>query len=176
MLSHMASVHSEKKFFCDHCDSKFSRKSSLTRHYVKFHSNNPTPEQSCDNCGETFATLRQLQKHKRQYHKRFECARCKKSFSSRIYLSIHSRTSVNCALCGDVFCNNTQLRAHTVSAHGGDEYKCDICAKKFTRKFRLSSHINSRMKSFCDLCGLELCNMKHKWEHYFLIHKDESNM
>ena len=175
MISHIASVHSEKQFSCAHCDSKFSRKSSLMRHYEKFHSNDQTPEQSCDYCGEKFATLRLVQKHKRQYHKRFECARCMKSFSTRIYLSVHSRTSVQCGLCDLVFCNNTLLKSHSDSAHEGDEYKCDICEKKFASKFGLTSHIKSRVKSSCDLCGLELCNKRHKFMHTFFAHKAESN-
>jgi len=174
MLSHMASVQSEKALFCAHCDSQFSRKSNLTRHYEKFHSKNQTPEQCCDYCGDTFATLRLMQKHKKQYHKRFECARCMKAFSSRNYLSIHSGISVQCALCDNVFCNKTQLKAHSDSAHGGDTYQCDICEKKFTRKFRLTSHIRSRVKSFCDLCGLELCNERHKFRHTFFVHKSNT--
>ena len=175
MISHIASVHSEKQFSCAHCDSKFSRKSSLMRHYEKFHSNDQTPEQSCDYCGEKFATLRLVQKHKRQYHKRFECARCMKSFSTRIYLSVHSRTSVQCALCDLVFCNNSQLKSHSDSVHESDEYKCEICEKEFTSKFGLTYHIKSRVKSFCDLCGLELCNKRHKFRHTFFAHKAESN-
>ena len=177
MLSHMASVHSEKTFFCAHCDSEFSRKSNLMRHYEKFHSKNKSPEQCCDYCGDTFATLRLMQKHKRQYHKRFECARCKKSFSTKITLSIHSsRTSVQCDLCDSVFCNNAQLKAHSGSVHEGDEYKCEICAKKFTRKFSLTYHIKKRVKSFCDLCGKELCNERHKFKHTLFDHKLKSNM
>ena len=60
-----------------------------------------------------------------------------------------------------IFCTNTQLKAHSDSVHGDEEYTCDtICQKKFTRKFRLTSHIKNRVKSFCDLCGLELCLMR----------------
>ena len=54
-------------------------------------------------------------------------------------------------------------------------YKCDICEKKFASKFGLSSHIKSRVKSSCDLCGLELCNKRHKFMHTFFAHKAESN-
>lgn len=171
MMSHMGSVHSEKKFSCAHCDSKFSRKSNLMRHCEKFHSKNKSPEQCCDYCGDTFATLRLMQTHKRQFHKRFECERCKKSYSTKIYLSIHSSgASVQCALCDSLFCNNTQLKDHSKSVHGSDEYKCEICEKKFSRKFSLTVHMKSRVKSFCELCGIELCNERHKFKHSLFDH------
>ena len=42
--------------------------------------------------------------------------------------------------CGKSFANNTNARRHFDSAHGGAEFKCQICQSSFNRKDVLKSH------------------------------------
>ncbi|XP_061110899.1 zinc finger protein 354C-like isoform X1 [Conger conger] len=73
--------------------------------------------------------------------KRFSCAQCGKSFTTRFYLKIHRRIHTGerpfkCTQCGKGFYCTSHLTSHQRSHTGEKPYSCDECGNSY-------SHLNS---------------------------------
>ncbi|CAG0882120.1 unnamed protein product [Cyprideis torosa] len=97
----------------------------------------------------------------RQKKKRFTCAVCSKSLSSKQMLQYHELTPTGekrfaCRICGNVFARTSGLRQHELIHSVEKPFACRICGKSFAQRSHLSSHelTHTGEKPFaCMICG-----------------------
>ncbi|XP_033609234.1 zinc finger protein 2 homolog isoform X4 [Cryptotermes secundus] len=162
-LIHVATSNRRKKvnvkhFKCEVCNSLFSKRKLLIRHFRTHTGEKPF---RCKVCNKGFPQSGDLTRHVRIHsgEKPFQCDVCNKGFSQSGNLATHIRTHTEeekgyrCIVCNVVFIQNGQLARHMTSHTGEDPYKCDICSKVFTRFKYLTIHrqTHSEEKLFC--CG-----------------------
>ena len=175
LLEHDNLIHSAQKqlFPCDICGSKFTVKANLTRHVKKIHSSTTSkPENLCQDCSATFYTLQDLQKHRKKEHKQFQCDSCRKKFSTKYNLNVHSRIKISCVNCDLQFCTKSEQNDHENSTHSEvPKFKCDECGTTFTRKQYLENHEKNRVESKCPQCDMKFCNERAKSKHRIMCTK-----
>ena len=106
--------------------------------------------------------------------KRFDCADCKKSYSSACKLKVHQRSHTGekpfqCD-CGKRYARSDKLRVHRRIHTGERPYSCDVCPNTYFTLNGLNAHkqFHSGVKPFtCDICSkqfprLDKLNLHHR--------------
>lgn len=71
---------------CEQCAKRFTRSNDLKRHVRRVHSDERP--YACGVCGKGFATKDELNRHEKVHkEKSFECQRCHKKFSRKVWYS-----------------------------------------------------------------------------------------
>ena len=111
----------------------------------------------------------------------FRCGTCRKRFSSKKKLQIHSKTHSSggekpykCNYCSRVFRDNYKLKRHLLIHTGENPFLCYICQKGFNRRDRMQHHMMTHTgeKTFaCDICDKGFAR-KDKLQRHILTHSD----
>ena len=156
---------------CDVCQKCVSNSTVLKYHKLAKHGiEDPSiKEQKCDICGMTFKRLFSLKSHKRIVHEKIllTCDMCKKEFTTEDSLRSHVNAvhegikKWTCEYCNETFGFRTGLYKHIQTNHKALEerqnYKCDICFKKFTTSHALKYHKSAIHAGIRDLI-CKYCN------------------
>ena len=112
---HINDVHHEAKpYKCDVCFYTTSFKSDFTLHKKK-------PHVTCDICS-VVVTQVALKRHKRHMHKELDIMEKKRK-----------EEKLKCDICAHIAISQKGLRLHQ-KEHGPKEFKCDVCIYKTTSK------------------------------------------
>ena len=160
LSQHIQIVHfkeDSRKFQCEGCQEKFSKKSHLTRH--------SSMPKSCETCDEQFCSAKKLREHNKSIHPAYSCEHCKKIFADAANLrrhtdSIQTKTGIwvnTCELCDIKFCTLKELGNHK-KIHKKLSISCDYCEKLFKSKWSFRVHTSNRKEKVCPQCGKTLCN------------------
>lgn len=140
---HIRLVHTESQlsFRCDHCchDAK-------TKLQLEYHMNVHFKPFQCEVCNKKFSEERYFKEHKLNHDSPnpFGCEKCDKAFTRKTSLSRHMRTAhsskrnYRCKLCDYRGKTQDDLTIHT-KIHS-KAFKCDVCARKFSRSTQLKEH------------------------------------
>ncbi|CAH1783632.1 unnamed protein product [Owenia fusiformis] len=145
-----------KPFPCTVCDFRFTQRSHLNTHMKKH------AEKSvivCELCEESFLTVQGLTQHTQRAHgeksvnsKLFNCKLCSKGFTRKTVLYAHNRKvhpesapQYSCNECDLDFKSRKELNTHMKSHF--ENYKCELCKKKFKLESRLIRHVCSSSKA-----------------------------
>lgn len=109
------------RFWCAHCDEKFSRKEKLLFHLQTNHFPELEKPFTCNVCDKSFAFKRMLKDHAVVHESKrpFECPKCDLSFKLATYRKKHMR------------------KVH----EAGVRYYCAYCNKSYRHKQTLPRHI-----------------------------------
>lgn len=119
---------------------------------------------TCNSCDNSFETFPQLLKHSSKEHKeRGYVICCESKHYTRRSLVDHINYHLNpecfkCEQCPKVLKTRSGLLAHVQKCHGEKTYACDVCDKRFPKKYKLERH---KMRHFpdeekqfpCNECG-----------------------
>jgi DNA-directed RNA polymerase subunit RPC12/RpoP len=141
----------EKRFRCEVCGEKFSRKGNLNCHKRKHSGEKPFV---CLECGQRFSESGNLNKHKRRHtgERPYKCEECGKSFALNNSLKKHTYTHTGekpflCDECGKTFSQSGHLLRHKRSVHVGERpHDCNECEKKFLDLRDLSRHMKTHAR------------------------------
>ena len=135
--THMQKYH-DKSLACDDCGKRFTLPNALTNHIINHHTKFP---KSCDECSHYCASKEEFKKHMANNHG----------------VGIQEKT-IPCEICGKMFKNKYNLKAHVKLMHGKaeGEFPCDQCGKVFRGKASLEYHTKVHNGDYpyrCDECG-----------------------
>ena len=142
---------------CYQCSKYFSSRISINRHIETVHYYPETFD--CQKCGESFNRKDSFKRHKKIHNKKkeiFPCNTCEKQFSTAGILNRHKKLH---------------------SSEASEEFKCEMCGTKFTRKDNYEKHqkgIQYKDSSFvhkCSQCQETFCTSKLLKSHCNFNHK-----
>ena len=201
---HIKNVHlRSRKYICEQCNKAFRYPAHLRAHVDEVHLN--LRPFICDACGLTFTRDSNLKNHIRRSKGR--CAKGKSSQMLSEKNLQHEAGSFMCDTCGNKFTDQESLNRHTMVNQGNcvfkcdhcdkiflyknsrnehvqrvhfksvDGFVCDLCAKSFTQKFRLTEHLAFEhgqidlMPHSCRICGKRFVTETMYKKHMFEQHK-----
>ncbi|CAG0882068.1 unnamed protein product, partial [Cyprideis torosa] len=106
---------------------------------------------SCAVCGKSLSTKQSLQFHEFTHtgEKHFACRICGKPFA-------HSSAIARHRICGRSFADSSALARHKLTHTGERPFSCSVCGKAFTQQSNLRTHefTHKKEKRFhCSVCG-----------------------
>ena len=161
--------NSKGELVCLTCLKRFSNIQNLRRHlrlHLKRDSNIPDFDSDSENCDNN--------------SKRFLCDFCPEKFENKSAFLVHEKTHISqellCYVCRKTYSDRYSLRYH-LRTHGiGQQIRCELCGKNFTKQSRLQSHIDSFHKDIrkfqCTHCD-KAFKAKIHLENHFLQHSGE---
>jgi KRAB domain-containing zinc finger protein len=145
---------------CVICDSKFTRKGSLSRHMLTHSAEKPF---KCLECGKQFRQKGNLTLHEFTHTgaRPYQCSVCDQAFITKTKMQIHESIHCNdkpwrCQECGKGFKRDADLRKHLLIHNGEKTFSCDLCGKSFLLNSQLKAHKvrhNGEEPFKCAECG-----------------------
>lgn len=152
--THIAHVHTIRRYKCPHCDESFVEYRHRMKHLKEMH--NVNVQFRCTSCPAVFQTCSARRQHVQKVH-----------------IGIHKIHF--CAECPSAFATPCQLKRHMIR-HGGEKiHKCMFCHKAYARQSTLKEHLrihyNDR-RFVCAVCSqafVQKCSLK---QHMRVHHPD----
>ncbi|XP_061615125.1 zinc finger protein ZFP2-like [Phyllopteryx taeniolatus] len=195
-LARHSFIHTgQKPFACPLCDLRFNRRDNLHHHLSHLHPGGvarrdrrrPAQTWLCDVCGKTFRCRSALKTHEVIHLgvKPHRCDLCPKAYMRTNDLEHHKTTvhgddgedggggarrrsgSLLCHFCGKELKFRSQLVAHLQTHTDERPHLCDVCGRKFCRRYQLERHklllhadgahaVTAGGSLPCDVCGKRL--------------------
>ena len=114
LKNHLNYVHTEKKFDCDKCGSKFKTKGVLNTHIKNVHENTGLRPHVCPHCEKTFRTKRSKDTHVKEVHNIFEPNH--QLYRKRLTVASESLERT-CPHCNQTLKNKYFLKKHILAEH-----------------------------------------------------------
>jgi hypothetical protein len=162
------------RFYCDVCDTGFTRKYTFNRHKCK----GRVEKHYCQLCDKAYLSKYKLKDHILVKHEgqTVSCPECGKRFSSRSSMEMHKKQqhegqySIFCKVCGKGFNHTGHYYGHMNKHTNTKPFWCQQCGKRFYGSSYLHNH-----KQVCrgnnDLnYSCSVCDRKFKCELYLKKH------
>ena len=133
----------DKKFKCNLCEKKFTRKESLQYHFFSHTGEKPF---TCAQCGASFRAKPTLRNHIKVVHDGNIMNMKTIKETSKTLLKLPQQVKPDkitaiCSLCSKRFKNKFRLNMHMHTQHGDLPFECSVCLKKFPIISRLEVHM-----------------------------------
>ncbi|XP_077592426.1 zinc finger Y-chromosomal protein 1-like [Stigmatopora nigra] len=209
----------QKPFACHLCGLRFNRRDNLRHHLTRLHPGGvarrqgrpPGPTWLCHVCGKTFRCRSALRTHEVIHLgvKPHRCDLCPKAYMRTNDLEHHRATvhgegedgaeghrrrptrgaSLLCHFCGKELKFRSQLAAHLLTHTDERPHLCDVCGRKFARRYQLERHKDVRhaeaerpgtearpavRRLRCALCPRRFCGPARLERHGARAHPQEA--
>ena len=162
------------RFYCDVCDTGFTRRYTFNRHKCK----GRVEKHYCQLCDKAYLSKYKLKDHILVKHEgqTVSCPECGKRFSSRSSMEMHKKQqhegqySIFCKICGKGFNHTGHYYGHMNKHTNTKPFWCQQCGKRFYGSSYLHNHKqvcrgNSDLNFSCTVC-----DRKFKCELYLKKH------
>lgn len=162
------------RFYCDVCDTGFTRKYTYNRHKCK----GRVEKHYCQLCDKAYLSKYKLKDHILVKHEgqTVSCPECGKKFSSRSSMEMHKKQqhegqfSIFCKICGKGFNHTGHYYGHMNKHTNTKPFWCQQCGKRFYGSSYLHNHKqvcrgNNDLNYTCTVC-----DRKFKCELYLKKH------
>ncbi|KAH3891483.1 hypothetical protein DPMN_015587 [Dreissena polymorpha] len=162
------------RFYCDVCDTGFTRRYTFNRHKCK----GRVEKHYCQLCDKAYLSKYKLKDHILVKHEgqTVSCPECGKRFSSRSSMEMHKKQqhegqySIFCKICGKGFNHTGHYYGHMNKHTNTKPFWCQQCGKRFYGSSYLHNHKqvcrgNNDMNFACSVC-----DRKFKCELYLKKH------
>ena len=160
-------VHKGIRYKCDHCDSTYSSRRALRRHFFEKHARREAFK--CEHCG----VERLLRASSLHDGRQYKCDLCDQQFWCRYSINKHVETHHHSS--------GMSMQADPDTINGPetkDENKCDNCDKSFRMKIALKKHSEKCLQtvssgaplSQCDLCDFTSDDLQSMYQHSLKEH------
>ena len=185
---HEARHIDDKPYKCDECDKTYTASTSLEYHKNMVHRGAQVAlKYMCNLCGKQFPRKGKLEIHQRTHMKgaNVTCDLCGKTFKQPEYLQNHKRYKCKnneievqnkkryaCNVCGNDYAEQRSLITHMRIVHDGitDQFECDHCGQKFSRKTSLWAHKKLHTGDH-KMYNCDNCSFSSKDKRYFVNHQ-----
>lgn len=159
----------EKPYTCSVCNTNFAVKEVLNRHMKRHTGEKP---HSCDECHKRFIQATQLKNHLRTHLRPFPCPECPEKFKTERQLEKHSK----CHKVTKVKTERKPSERTEIKRRKHKEYNCEDCNLVFKTvpsflRHELSEQHAQNAKKQCQICGIELKNLKSLQFHNLKYHE-----
>ena len=159
-----------QSFTCKTCGKCFS-----LYQYLRVHIKTHTVERNYKcNCGKSFTSKSSLNRHALVHieDKPHGCKFCDKYFRHPEALEIHTKRhtgdrerSYECAICGNKFYKNSDLKQHSLIHKSEKCHECMICGRSFIKRGLLTQHEKIHKGIVCKNCGETFNNIDSLKRH-----------
>ena len=166
---------------------RFRCRADLEEHLLRDHKESNTAKDMADKlrlqcpvCQKSFLLRKNLNVHIRRYHegedekrRKFACSVCQKSFfyerdmkeHENTHKELSQRETYDCEDCKRKYSSRKALRVHRKLQHTQEgernpHYKCDVCDKVLSNKYKLKYHMSVHSEKRCFKCSF--CNTTFK--------------
>ncbi|KAL8606674.1 hypothetical protein ACOMHN_055349 [Nucella lapillus] len=150
----------EKRFICQQCGARFSRKSNLINH-IKIH--NDDKQFECPHCQRRFIQAGSLKSHVFRMH------------------NPHRARPYVCEVCGAARYAKDQFDKHMMIHTGTKPFKCQVCGAAFVQSNALKGHMKIHTETqgkahWCYMCGAAFKKFASLKKHCSKIHNEFPDM
>ncbi|XP_031639862.1 zinc finger protein 84-like [Contarinia nasturtii] len=137
----------QKRFHCKVCEYSSNRKWNFNVH-MRTHSG--VKQYRCDICPKAFTSMQNLKNHKMAHTEQvpFHCRGCLSGFPQKAGRDAHEKVCkkrrYECHICKKFNnLNKNHLEMHMRKHNSEKPFRCEICMKRFTKKYGLKRHLNT---------------------------------
>lgn len=162
------------RFYCDVCDTGFTRRYTFNRHRCK----GKVEKHYCQLCDKAYLSKYKLKDHILVKHEgqTVSCPDCGKRFSSRSSMEMHKKQqhegqfSIFCKICGKGFNHTGHYYGHMNKHTNTKPFWCQKCGKRFYGSSYLHNHkqVCRGEEDWNHQCSI--CERKFKCELYLKKH------
>ncbi|CRK86962.1 CLUMA_CG000778, isoform A [Clunio marinus] len=165
---------------CVICNKKFVNKNSLKSHITSVHE--MANLYTCETCGKGFSTKSNLKSHLYVHSdkKDVQCDVCSARFKNMDSLRKHKKSHLEksqvCIICGNVYRNRNNLKAHMVCHSNVKAFQCTFCPNSYKRSKDLKCHLNlhtGERPYQCQFCSRTFVNGSNCRKHKLKDHPEE---
>ena len=174
--------NTNKKYDCEICGKKYSKRSDARAHALLYHYG--VKEFECNECGKEFATRKSLVQHSKIHSdvKEYQCMICGNEFRWKGHLTQHMKRvhfqekNYFCGKCDKGFFRKSSVNTHEENCCAKERrtHKCNDCGAAYTSKRHLEEHMKSHKKAqlyVCDECDKVFTYKGHLTLHVNTQHK-----
>ena len=183
----------EENFKCKICNEVFTKKSSLSRHKKKFHSDGKFDDLHCSICDKFFIRKISLKNHNEIFHaedseEQQHCTICEKNFKNKYFLYAHNRKfhpdvkNYQCEWCDEKFSQFKNLKKHVLLLHeeksNNSTVQCEKCSQMVKKSYydehmaRVHPEENEDLMEKCEKCNLLVLKVGMK-RHFLRMHSED---